>query len=326
MVQAAKTGLANQFSAEGYIGLYRSALGVVAAHPDLFLGRAGNDAERIANALLSGVAGKLQAAEIPFSGDIGLQLAVGALDSLRANAPIIFDETDEWENVASKMLQQVVGGLSVWIDEKAWNEGKIPFSSDQLVELGRIFLVQAGKTPGMLVGDRTEVKAIVAGVARAMAADSKLLLTADNWLKIAAVAAEEAAANPGRLFGLKDDDGAGALGTEVVGALLQTASQSFEIVGRDGKGVLFGDTLTEAIVITLRSTGGNIAKVATPEGQAALKMLSKNLNEIINDSPEEFGSKEWLHLYRSQIGGVLKTGKFANLTKADMIRLLEGGR
>ena len=82
LVQAAKTGLANQFSAEGYIGLYRSALGVVAAHPDLFLGRAGNDAERIANALLSGVAGKLQAAEIPFSGDIGLQLAVGALKVL----------------------------------------------------------------------------------------------------------------------------------------------------------------------------------------------------------------------------------------------------
>jgi hypothetical protein len=295
-------------------------------HPELFLGKAKKGTDKVANALLSSVAETLQGAEVPFNGDIGLNLAVATLESLKANAPILFDESDAWEQVASGMLQQVVGGLSVWIDEKAWKEGKIPFSTDQLVELGRIFLIQAGKTPGMLVGNRTEVKAIVAGVAKAMAADNHLLLTQDNWLKIAAVAAEEAAANPGRLFGLKEDAAVEAIGTEIIGALLQTASESFKTVGRDGQGVLFGDTLTEAIVVTLRSTGGNIAKVASPEGQAALKKLSKNLNQVVDGSPKEFGSKEWLRLYRSLIGGVLKTGKFEDLTKADMLRILEGGR
>ena len=324
--QAARTGLVKQFSAEGYMALYRSALGVVAAHPELFLGKAANNAEKIANALLSSVAKELQGAEVPFNGDVGLHLAVAALDSLKMNAPMLFDKDDAWEQVASGMLQQVVGGLSVWIDKKAWKEGKIPFSTDQLVELGRIFLIQAGKTPGMLAGDRTEVKAIVAGVAKAMAADSELLLTPDNWLRIAAVAAEEAAANPGRLFGLKEDETAEAIGTEIIGALLQTASEYFKTVGRDGQGVLFGDTLAEAIVVTLRSTGGNIAQVASPEGQAALKKLSKNLNQVVDGSPKEFGSKEWLRLYRSQIGSVLKTGKFEDLTKADMLRILEGER
>ncbi len=324
--QAAKTGLVKQFSAEGYIGLYRSALEVVAAHPELFLGKAKKNVDKIANALLSSVAEKLQTAEVPFNGDIGLQLAVAALEILKTNAPILFDESDAWEQVANGMLQQVVGGLSVWIDKKAWKEGKIPFSTDQLVELGRIFLIQAGKTPGMLAGNRTEVKAIVAGVAKAMSADSELLLTADNWLMIAAVAAEEAAANPGRLFGLKEDKDVEAIGTEIIGALLQTASESFKTLGRNGQGVLFGDTLKEAIVVTLRSTGGNVAKVASPEGQAALKKLSKNLNQIVGGSPKEFGSKEWLRLYRSQIGSVLKTGKFEDLTKADMLRILEGER
>lgn len=324
--QAADTGLKGSFGPEGYIGLYRAALGVVATHPELFLGKADNDSDKIANALLSALAEELQTAKVPFKGDLGLGLAVAALDTLQANAPLLFAKDNAWQQTAGKMVQQVVGGLSQWVDEQAWKDGRIPFSTEQLTELGRIFLVQAGQTPGMLVGDRSELQAIVSGVAKAMAADQDLLLTADDWLEVVAVAAAEAAANPGRLFGLKEDQAAGAIGTEVIASLLQVASESFRTVGRDGQAVMFGATLKEAIMVTLRATGGNVAQVATADGQAALKKLATNLNTVVEGSPKEYGNKEWLRLYRSQIGTVLTSGQFNNLTPAKINGILEGRR
>jgi len=298
----------------------------VATHPELFLGKADNDSDKIANALLSALAEELQTAKVPFKGDLGLELAVAALDTLQANAPLLFAKDNAWQQTAGKMVQQVVGGLSQWVDEQAWKDGRIPFSTEQLTELGRIFLVQAGQTPGMLVGDRSELQAIVSGVAKAMAADQDLLLTADDWLEVVAVAAAEAAANPGRLFGLKEDQAAGAIGTEVIASLLQVASESFRTVGRDGQAVMFGATLKEAIMVTLRATGGNVAQVATADGQAALKKLATNLNTVVEGSPKEYGNKEWLRLYRSQIGTVLTSGQFNNLTPAKINGILEGRR
>lgn len=323
--QAAETGLKDQFSTEGYIALFRASAGVVAARPELFLGSAKKDKQKIANALLSSVAKELQQAPFPFDGELGLNIAVAALDTLQANTSLFFDDDDAWENVSSKMLQQVIGGLSQWIDKSAWQDGKIPLSGDQVVELGRIFLTQVAQTPGMVTGDRSELKAIVTGMAKAMASDEKLLLSGDDWLQIAAVAASEAAANPGRLFGLDENDTEEAVASGLISTLLGVAAQSFGPAGRDGKGVLFGATLRETIVLSLRATAGNVAKIKSSEGKAEIKKLAATINGIVEASPDTYGSKEWLRLYRSQIGKVLATGKFDELTETEVIRILEAG-
>lgn len=323
--QAAETGLEEQFSPEGYIALFRAAAGVVATRPELFLGDAGTDnSQKIANALLSSVAKELQAAPFPFNGELGLNIAVAALDTVKANTSIFFDDDDAWEQVSSKLVQQVIGGLSQWIDERAWKDGKIPLSGDQVIELGRIFLTQAGQTPGMVTGDRSELKAIVAGVAKAMASDKKLLISGDDWLKIAAVAASEAAANPGRLFGLDENDVEEAVASGLISTLLGAAAESFGTAGRDGKGVLFGATLRDSIVLSLHATAGNVAKLKSDEGKAAIEKLAKAISDIVEASPDKYGSKEWLRLYRSQIGKVLATGKFEALTETDVVHILEG--
>lgn len=322
--QAAKTGLKAQFSAEGYVALFQAAAGVVAARPELFLGPAKKDSQKIANALLANLAGELQKAEIPFNGDLGLDLAVAALETLQANTPLLFDSGSAWEQVGGKMLQQVIGGLSGWIGQKAWTEGKIPLSRDQVVELGRIFLAQVAQTPGMVTGDRSELRAIVAGIATAMAADEKLLLSGDDWLRIAAVAASEAAANPGRLFGLKEEETEQAVASALIGTLLEAAAQSFGAAGRDGRGVLFGATLREAIVAGLREAAGNVAKLKTDEGRAALGELVIAVNGVVESAPDRYGSEAWLRLYRSQIGAVLTSGTFDPLSQADIMRILEG--
>jgi 2-phospho-L-lactate transferase/gluconeogenesis factor (CofD/UPF0052 family) len=121
-----------------------------------------------------------------------------------AAALLKLDAAQPWEAVAIRALDQVTDSLSAALDDVA-DDGSIKgalraFSDGQLIELGRIVLDQAAMTPGMLGTDNVEVQSILSGMAAAMAADDNLLLSADEWLDIAAVAAELAAANPGRRY------------------------------------------------------------------------------------------------------------------------------
>jgi hypothetical protein len=79
----------------------------------------------------------------------------------------------------------------------------------------------------MLGVRRSEVQSIIAGMAEAMAADDNLLLSADEWIKIAGVAAQRAASNPGRLFGLSTENRGGALAVTVIKAVLEVAGDTW---------------------------------------------------------------------------------------------------
>ena len=81
-------------------------------------------------------------------------------------------------------------------------------------------LAQVAQTPGMLGIQRTEVQSIIVGMAEAMAVDDNLLLSADEWTTIVGIAAQKAAANPGRLFGLSVDDQGSALAVKVIKSVL----------------------------------------------------------------------------------------------------------
>src|SRR5262247_2813162 len=54
--QAAKTGLKQEFTEAGFIGLYQAALGVAAERPELFLGRPGTPAQQLASDLFAKLA------------------------------------------------------------------------------------------------------------------------------------------------------------------------------------------------------------------------------------------------------------------------------
>jgi hypothetical protein len=221
------------------------------------------------------------------------------------------------------MALQVIDGLKVGLTDPASGGIKSVLSPQQLVELARTFLAQAAKTPGMVAGGSTELQAIVGGVAKAMAEDKNLLLAPDDWLAIAGVAAEEAAANPQRLFKIDTTTPAGAIGTEVIKDLLSVAAVDLAKGGRKGGGVLFGATLREVITVALRSAAGNTK--ATVDNQVALKGLAETLSDLVRTHPEQYGSKEWLSLYRSLIGRVLHGGPIGALTEAEIRKILEGG-
>jgi len=314
--EASKTGLTNQFSQGGFIALYKAALGVVAERPELFLGRADKPAEQIASDLLSKVTATLKGASPPFDSDLGIDLAVTVLDTLKSYGPAFIDKNNPWENVVGLMVLQVVNGLKNGLG--AGGGGiKSLLSRRQLTDLAGIFLKQAAQTPGMFAGGNTELQQIVQGVTQALSHDTQLLLTPEGWLAVASAVASEALANPQRLF--NSTVPGGGIGVALISDLLSVAHAAG---GRTQGSVLFGPTLQEAIVTAVRAVAGNIDAALT--NRAALKDLATTLTNLVRTNSGQLGSKEWLFLYRVLIGRVLHGGAVGALENAEINQLLKG--
>jgi len=313
--EASTTGLTNQFSQSGFIALYKAALGVVAERPELFLGRADKPAEQIASDLLSKVAATLKGAAPPFDSDLGINLAVDVLDTLKTHGPAFLDKNNPWENVVGSMVLQVVDGLKNGLG--AAGAGiKSLLSRQQLTDLAGVFLKQATQTPGMLAGGNTELQQIVQGVAQGLSQDTQSLLTPESWLTIASAVAAEALANPQRLFTALPG---GGIGAALIGDLLSVAQAAG---GRAQGSPLFGPTLEEAIVTGVRAVAGNTDAAST--NQAALKDLATMLTNLVVTKRGQLGSKEWLFLYRTLIGRVLQGGAIGMLADAEINQILKG--
>ncbi len=307
-----------QFGDGGWIALYKSLLQVAADRPALFVGDGTKPKDQLIRGLLAGTARTLSK-HPGFDGRIGAELTAVALQALNANAGglLKLDKDDEWEGTALAMIGQVSGGLSQAL---TGGSGALRrFGQDQLLELGRIFLVQAAATPGMLGIKRTELQSIVSGVASAMAKDSDLLLSPDDWLKIAAVAMGEAAANPGRLFGLDDASPGEALAAQVIGDLLKVASAAWS-TGRDGGSLLAGATLRDAIISALRAAAGNA--IAAASDDKPVMAVAEAINKVVAQSPQAFGSTDWLLLFETLVAEALTSGKVAAIDEAKIMEIL----
>jgi len=322
LTQASQTGLRQQFTEAGFIGLYKAALGVAAERPALFLGRAGTPAERLAEDLFRNVATTVKDAPAPFNTDLGAELAVAALEAVQANGDQFIDRTRPWENVVGSMVLEVVNGLKAAVATPGSGSVATLFSERQLVNLGRIFLLQAARTPGMIAPGRTELQAIVRSVAAAMAADEDLLLTPDDWMAIAAAAMEEAAANPGRLFPIDDTSPADSIGVRLIQSLLDVAASEMKN-GRGRGPVLFGKALREAVILTLQTVSGNVK--AAMDNQAALVALATTLSALVRARPAKYGRREWLFLYRTLLVRVLNGTAVDTLTETEFDNILAGG-
>lgn len=304
-IQSVSAGgsVVDAFSEQGLIRLYQAGLGVAVDRPELFVDSNGSAKSDLFKELLSGTASILR--EHPrFTGPVGASLAAMAVSAVGSNAPALLklDPNEPWENVAVAALEQLTKGLSEGLSKGALEA----FTDTQLLELGRIVLTQMAKTPGMLGTERTEVQAIVAGVAEAMAADDNLLLSSDEWLSIAAVAAEKAAANPGRLFRLSTDDAGGALAATVIKSVLQAASEAWGADGRADRPLLFGETLARAVEAAIEALAGNIAALA--QAPEILDQFLADLLERAAQAPEKYGSQALLNVIRGFIGSVFATG------------------
>jgi hypothetical protein len=319
LAQAAKIGLRQSFTQEGLIQLYKALLGVAATKPNLFAAADGTPRMDLAADLLARFAEGLIAAPPPFSGKVGVELAAAALDTMGRYAYRFADPTRPWEKAAAAMAAQTMAGLAKAL--AAGPAGNALFSTDQLIELGRILLAQIGATPEMVTGREEVLSQLVAAVAQAMAADTKLLLDGDDWLEIVRVMAEEAARNPGRLFKLDPGDAAQAAAADIVRTVLEGAATAIEDHRSGGATVLFGRTLRAAIILSLRLFSGNprVAEQALP----VLKVKIDELNALVATHADRFGSTQWLSLFQLLLDTVIRGEDPPKLTADNALALLK---
>jgi len=324
--------LADGITREHGLALYKAALGVIAERPELFIGKDDNSKDVFFRDLLTKVGTAAQGLEPPLNADFVSTVAAAALESLQGNIGALVNVTDQagWEAVIDRSLESIVGGLKEGV-AAGGNFDKL-FSKQQLTDVSRIFLNQIAKTPGLIAGDGDELKNIVAGVARAMAADNNLLLSGDDWLEIVAVAAEEAAANPGRLFKFGTDSQVAGFAEIALKQLFKNTATDLRTAREDGQ-VLFGDTMKRTIIATLRGLSGDAVAAAQALANDKLASLVEQLNQLVTQKDAsgdfEFGAKEWLALYHAMLERLIATGNLEtfmqnNQLTADGKVLVEG--
>lgn len=223
-------------------------------------------------------------------------------------------------NLLSTSMVAIVDGLKPYLTTNNPPASRRGMSGTMAVNIIRAVLNQASKTPRLLgLGSHNEeLSNMVSAVASAMANDKKLLLSDDDWLQIAAVAAESAANNPGRLFGT----GTSSTLTAIIQGLLDTAALQWS-AERSATGVtavLAGPTLRDAIVMVIRAAEGNMTAVLSKKED--LLNLTNQLAIFVAKNPGSFGSKEWSALYRKLLYILIAGGELPVMDEGTLLPMI----
>lgn len=314
----------NVIERDVWVRVYGATVDLAIRRPELLAGSSDNARGKFGRELVRNVATNLKEMTPPLSASVAVTVAADAIGVLGRHTSILFDAAGAWADVAGNatglVLASVAAGMKAGlVEEKA---GAIVikteeilsrvFSEEQIGALIRTVLDQAAKNPAMIVGrsQRDEVKALVAGIARSVSDANRNLLSAEDWLQVAALVAEEAAKNPGRLFKMVDNAGKAVdpgdeLAVRLTTRLLTAAAADFRARGRDKGSVLFGETLREAIGESIRTASENAAAAATNED--ALVALAERINKLQGQNASAFGRNTWLRIFRHYLKTALLT-------------------
>jgi hypothetical protein len=315
LLKAADVGLQDVLTKAGAVQLYKATVQLAAARPELFIGKADDASEEFVAAVFHDLALTLELSVGPLDRQLIATLAATTIETAAREGASLLDPGKPWRNVVSQTLTPVVAALAEAL--RAGESGALMRlrSGANVEAMVRIVVAQMARTPGMITStDNIEVNRLVSAIAGAMAKDEHLLLSHEDWMGILAIAAQEVAANPGRLVGVTGSGAAASLLATLLSDLLFVASEQWKQNGRAGGTVLFGATLREAMLITIRATAGQSA--AALLNAAKVKELAAQLTELVATKAGRYGSKEWLCLYRALIMQVVESGSVAQLDEA----------
>jgi hypothetical protein len=330
-------GLRNSFDDTTLLALVSAGLGVAASRPELFLDDKGRPKDQFAKDLLSNVCAAVQQLtrdrKLADLDGFGVDIAVVVLGVVGEHASGLIAPQNTWEKIAAEAVTSVADGLAEGLKVQGLKAFEQLFTRAQATELIRIVLAEMARTPGLLTGEdaSAEVKQLVSALAAAMAADKALLLSPTDWHTIAAVAAEEAARNPARLFRLDSGSPQAQLGTKIITSILTAAAEGFRRSGRPGGAVSFGEVLSEAVQTALRAASGNLEGAARAVGLITaaggqpldnLGLLVTTLNELVADDPKQVGWREWRWLFRSLVIDAIDQGEGFKITRQRLLDLL----
>ncbi len=313
---AREENVRNVLNREVWIKIYGAILNVAIERPELFITEDQTATTDFGQNLVQTVARRLKEMTPPFTPAVAANVAADAISVLGRHTVILFDQDSAWEEVAGEavgsVLESISTGMKLGLENQTFEDGSVlngdiilrrVFSEDQVADLVHIVTDRVAKTPAMLTGRETrdEIKALVAGIARAISDSNRALLAADDWLEVAAVVTREAAKNPGRLFKIIDDNGADVapekeFAVRLIKRLLSAAATDFRARGRSKGSVLFGETLGNVIRETIETAAGNV-ELAVNNEDAMINLVSR-INNLQGLNATGFGHKEWLGIYR----------------------------
>ncbi|HAD87814.1 MAG TPA: hypothetical protein DCG48_10665 [Rhodospirillaceae bacterium] len=315
LLDASEHSLHEVLSPSGFQDIVTSIASAIADRPELFVKSDGSVAV-FKKELISKLATVVKSAPKPLTGDVAAAIVGAALDSLKSHAVGMLDVDEDWDEVVEEASAMVIDGFKAGILAKDPDALGMIFTKEQLKELGRVFLTEVSKNPGMVVGRiggsgstgaarSKELQNVVVAVTSAMAEDKNLLLTADDWKQLAAVAMAEVADNPGALVGLDEDVAGDALLAQLMSRIIAAASTGVEKGKREAGAVAFGTTLRETISVTIRAASNNLSRLAALEGKNATSDLVTWLVGYTKTNKDKIGSKQWLRLYKGLLTELL---------------------
>lgn len=313
---AAKGTFQQSLSKGGLLTVYQSALEVAIKQPQLFIKNDGSPKDNALEQLFVGVAETLRKHEGTFGKELATQLVSTVIATAADNLSGLAGD-GEWSKTYVDMATTLLRGLDNAI--KANQPLRQAFSAQQWQDLGRILLQNLAQTPSLVIGQKAQFEGVVTAVATAMANDKHLLLKGDNWVRIAEVAAQEAATNPGRLFKLNADNPKDMRVAQLISLLINTATDSL-----NAGTVLYGETLQKAIVIALQSSSGNVKGLA--ENLDKIEAMVRKLTSVVAENPEQLGSKEWLRTFENLLPLILQGNSVEPITLENILQRLKKER
>lgn len=337
VVTTRQTGfdLAHVLGPSGVNLVFNAALETARDRPELFVRGQGANTD-VTRSLLRGVAGALRDAPRPFKwdGELAPQLAVVGIDVASAYLQRRLSADPNatgWDaagaDVATHLIGEIMEGLKAGLVSGArFNPMEHLFTRTQAVEIVKIIALRAVETPGMIVGSTPspELKNIATAVCRFIAADERRLLAPEDWRAVVGVALAEAAKNPGALFGIDSEASPERhLAVSLITTLLATAGEGFNEQRRPGA-LLFGETLREAMLATLRAAANSARALTATDADGMSNAVAAFVTRLNNmaagqDRTLRMGASEWLYVYRWYIAHVVDSGRPEDISD-DQIR------
>jgi hypothetical protein len=302
---AANDSIANVFTRNGVTALFDSALTVAIEKPQLFIDDNGNPkSELLTDLFVSTASAVREANNNGFDKNLGVTLSAMVISTLGEYAEHLLklDPDKPWENVAVEVIQNMTSDLSEAISD---NRRLQLFSQQQQFEYARIMLQQATVNPSMLGTDNPEYQRILKEIAGVMAEDDNLLLSNNEWLLIAATAAELAAINPERLFGL--DNNSGIPDQLAITALKSILALTNTALSNSPQLPLRGYPLLSAMELVLEALSGNISSIVN--NPTLIETYFAQLIEKIKNDPASWGSEAIVAHVRETIFELVANGQ-----------------
>ena len=326
------------FTAEGAAVVFKSALSVASERPELFALKGLTEAGQGAmGEFVRNIADTISDAPRPFGVRDGLAPAVAsaALKGAEVYAATHFRTPDGEEvelgvKVAQHLVNDVLSGFKGALEQGDRDMFANLFSRSEALDVLQIVMEHVAQSPSLSFGKNTNraAKSVASTLATAIATDKAGLLSGSDWRSIMVVALRTELKNPGSLL---SDPSGGEEPQRTVAVKLVKRLIDASLKSKAPGGVMFGETLSEAIRATLHAAGAGA--LAAFENDAdfdthltGLDTLVARLNTLASSrsATNAISADDWVTIYTHFLAHALASGAnaFDDVTDDDLLAAL----